>query len=160
MIKINLAKKKTASGQPAGKKSSETLFGRFTQKVDTEQLRDFQITKTLLPVIAIGLGWFLLDEYKENEIKRLNILVQNTRIEQAKLKTSLKEVENYEETRKEYDKYDFTIRTKIKTIKKLVTDRKKSPRMLFLLSELIPKDVWLTKFNILGRGSFPLGKIL
>ena len=49
------------------------------------------------------------------------------------------------------EKDEFTIRTKIETIEKLVEERKRATSSLLKLSEFIPEEVWIKSLTVTDR---------
>jgi Tfp pilus assembly protein PilN len=102
----------------------------------------------MLPFIVGVAATYMLDSYKEDEINKIQKLIEKHAAEGRKLQTEVAKFKGYEGIKKALDEDETTIRTKLDTIQKLTETRAEPVKMLSLLSTSIPKDVWLTEYRI------------
>ena len=77
MIKINLALRKQAAALEAKKESGGGGTLSSFQQINVDSAKEFfkdpQVRKALLAVIVIGMGWYLLDGYKDDQIAKVDV---------------------------------------------------------------------------------------
>ncbi len=148
MIKINLATKKQASyAMGEGRESgTQTFLGRIP--ISKEDLEDIPLRKIFLSIIACLMGGFILDDLKSSKIQNVDKEIVAKQEIFEKLKKSSKKTKSIDKIKKQMERDEFVIRTKIETIQKVILDRRQTAEMLISLSELIPKEVWLSRFNV------------
>ena len=146
MIKINLASKKSGSG--GGSSAMSKLGDSFTQ-FDMEKLKEFPIKKIALPLFAGLFASYLLDGYKVQEIKKINLAIEKVDAENKKLTQENAKSKDYEVLKKQFDEDEKVIRTKLDTIQNLMSDRAAPAKMMMALTSAIPNDVWLSELKIM-----------
>jgi len=144
MIKINLASRKQAVAADANAGKTGLLLGGMR----LEELRELPIRRYVLALIVVFMANYLLDEYKQDELKKVGTVLTALRLEQTKIQTELGKTKGFEEIKKQLDADEFTMRTKIETIEKLIADRQTPSRVLVALSTAIPSEVWLSNFRV------------
>ena len=150
MIRINLARKKTPSYAVGASRSAEgaglsALSGAFEGGA-----------KNLLPIlmtlglpISVGYGATLyLDSYIEQKTAEIQKSITDRGKEKEKLQKELQSVKGYEEIKKQLERNSYVIRNKIDTIERLIQDRDFSSKSMMVLAQSLPKEVWITDFNI------------
>lgn len=152
MIKINLALKKQpglsapGGGGSGGKFDLRTLTSKL--KLDPELLKEIPFKKFVPPIVIALMANFTFENWKESEIAKLQDQIA---VEQAKMPALTKEAEkikSYEDLKKEIDRDELTIRTKIETIQKLVAGRSEPSKLLVVLSKSMSPDVWINNFRL------------
>ena len=157
MIKINLATKKQpglagpsgggGAGAGGGKFDFAQLIARF-KSLDPEMFKDLPVKKVVPPLVIAVTAWFVFESYKDAEIKKVNDRVVLEQAKMPALEKKAKKIKTYEDLKKEIDRDEQTIRTKIDTIQKLIAGRGEPAKMLVVLSKSIPDDVWLSNFAL------------
>lgn len=162
MIKVNLALRKTAGGST----SRSTGFSGISKidlqtfksmRLDPELLKDLPIRKTVLPLVVGVLASFTLESYKEGELKKLNDQIAVLDGEKPKLQGEANKLKTYEELKKNLEADEFTIRTKIDTIQKLIAGRAIPPKLLVSVAQALPEEVWLAEFQVKESDIFLTG---
>ena len=156
MIKINLALRKQPVGGGGGvaKTGSMASLGSFDLsslkglKIDTEALKDLPLRKVALPLIIGALASFTLDNYRDSELKALDAQMEVLAAEKPKLEAEANKIKQYEGVKKDLEADEFTIRTKIETIRKLVAGRTVPPKLLLALASTMPEEVWISGFKM------------
>jgi Tfp pilus assembly protein PilN len=64
------------------------------------------------------------------------------------LQANLNKFKVYETTKKQLEKDEVSIKTKLETLRKLVLNRNSHVKVLLAISGIVPKDVWLTSLKI------------
>src|SRR4051812_7145125 len=123
MIRINLAARKqgAVSGGSVREIKGPTLL---TSPMDAlGGLRELPIKKVVLLLLVIIVGNYVLGDYKDGEIKKLDAELATMRQEQTKLNADLAKTKGYEDIKKVLDADELTLRTKIETIQTLLNGR-------------------------------------
>jgi Tfp pilus assembly protein PilN len=149
MIRINLATRKQGSSVVQEAKSinlNAQGFRDLSGRLDG--LKELPIKKYALMVAVGVMATYLLDTYREDELKK--VADENTRLtaEQTKLQADLAKTKGYEDIKKGLDEDEKILRTKIDTIQQLLKDRQTPPKLLGALPGAMPKDLWLTNFKL------------
>ncbi|MGZ3687096.1 MAG: PilN domain-containing protein [Bdellovibrionota bacterium] len=144
MIKINLALKKG----PVGSTDNKPDFKNAFRSIDFGILRELPLKKIALTLSVAVLSSYVLDDYKQKELMKLDTSIQQFSSEQSKLRAELAKTKGYEEVKRQLDADEVMIRTKIETIQKLIADRAVLPKVLLTLSGGIPTEVWLSDFKV------------
>ncbi len=148
MIKVNLASRKQAGfSGGAGEGTSANPF-TMIKNVSAEELKEF-------PLVGIGLalavyfgGTWYLNSYKEEKIAEVNVKIRGVESEISAINAELASSKGFEQQKKSLETDEFTIKTKIEIIEKLVSGRKDSLKLMKNLSELLPSKLWLSTFNL------------
>ncbi len=153
MIKINLALRKQsgAGASDAGKTGTGAFAlptGVSRMTLDIDQLKDLPIKSMVICLAVSAIAWYLSTTYKEEEMQKLADIQAKVSEERARLEEEIKKYKSFDEVKKSIDQDEFTLRTKIDTIQKLIADRSSPPRLMLSLALSIPKDVWLTELKI------------
>src|SRR4051812_7452333 len=95
MIRINLAKRKQAAsvGDPSGS-------SRKAKGANLDQLKELPIRKIALPLLVGIIASHLFDQYREEEIKKLESTTSKINAEVAKLQSEMSKTKNIESTEK------------------------------------------------------------
>jgi hypothetical protein len=155
VIRINFAaRKQTGGGGGGGGTKTGTIITGFDLsnisrfKVDFEALKELPLKQSLLPVVVGVLAGYALESYKESEISKLDKSIEEVNILKPKLQEDIAKLKNYEQLKKSLDGDEALIRGKIETIQKLIAGRSSPAKLLGGLSTAIPKEVWLSEFQI------------
>lgn len=145
MIKINLALRKRAAAVGA----SEKAGGGFSiPKFDSEVFKEPQLRKLALGLIVLVMASYAIDEVKTDQLHKLDQDIEKVQADNNKAKAELAKTAGYDALKKQIDDDEKLIRTKLETIQKLMADRQVPPKLLLSLSNMIPKDVWLSDFTL------------
>ncbi|MCM2321643.1 MAG: PilN domain-containing protein [Oligoflexia bacterium] len=164
MIKINLAARKQAVGTTSG--SKVTGLGSFHLDLGNlggalERFKDAELhkplRKALLPVIVAVLASFTVDSFKASEVKKVDEQLATVNAKKPPLQAEIAKSSAYEELKKSLEADEFTIRTKIETIQKLVEGRGIGSKILISLAASMPDHVWLSDFRIKDSQAAILG---
>lgn len=155
IIKINLALKKSSIGSSVPVTSTSGLQGLLS-KFKLSQGKSITLTtetKTLVIQISLlllvaYLGNYYVTDYKQ---KQMDVLAATQSDIQSKLKlieSEISKTAGYEKLKKDLESDEQLVRKKIETIQKVITNRSDGPQILLKLSEVIPKNVWLTDLQL------------
>ena len=141
MIKINLALRKQAGeGDPAK--------GGAAGKVKLDALKGLPIRKIAIPLIVGVVASYLLDNYKEEEVHKLDLVVTKLNNEGAKYMSDAAKFKDFEPVKKQLDLDENLIRIKLDVIRKLTNGRAPQSKFLIAISNAIPAEVWLNDFKV------------
>lgn len=149
MIKINLALKKQAAGAATGDEKGKGGGVKISRvAIDLDQLKELPIRQIALVVIVFFGGTYFVEDYKTQEITKIDAEIARAGTEKNKLQSEAAKMKGYEDLKKSLESDEKIMRTKIETIQKLIADRQTPPKVLLAIAEAIPKDVWLQDFKI------------
>jgi len=157
MIKINLSLRKHAATSEQPKKGRASIR---SLKIGLEDGKKFPIKKFAPPLIIVILVSMLIETEKEKKMAEATKLFNAVKKQNTQLMTELAKKKGYEEQKRRIDTDEFTMKSKIDIIEKLVSERGQSYTMLKTLSENIPENVWLTSFGRNGKSLFFVGRSL
>ncbi len=146
MIKINLATRKQSASVGSGNAQMSRVAG---MKLDArlDGLKELPWRKAGAVVLLYVVASYGLEDYKTEELGKVEAVIQTHAAEQTRLKAELAKTRDFDELKKSLDADELSLRTKIDTIQQLIRDRQTPPKMLLSLSGSTPKDVWLTDFQ-------------
>ena len=144
MIKINLALRKQAGEADPGKGGAVGSLG----KVNLDAFKGFPIRKVVIPLIVGSVASYLLDNYKEEEIHKLDLIVTKLNNEGAKYMADAAKFKDFEPVKKQLDQDEALIRTKLDVIKRVTSGRAPQSKFLIAISSAIPSEVWLNDFRV------------
>jgi Tfp pilus assembly protein PilN len=156
VIKINLALKKqsavTNTPASAGSESNRNPFAslsKFDLKslktfVNPELLKDPKIRKFSLVIVICAIAAFSVSTYEASQVQKLDDTLTKINADNMKLAGEVAKTKGYEAIKVQLDKDEQILRTKLDTIKKLITDRQIPPKLLLALSNDIPSQLWLS----------------
>jgi Tfp pilus assembly protein PilN len=151
MIKINLATKKRAVNAATGR-------GLDSLRMDSSQLQGLLAQLKELPLkklaFVIGLGFaasVLLDGYKDDMIKAEQAEFDKVIALKPKLEAESNKMKGLQELQKSMESDEKKIRTKLDTIKKLISTRSSAALVLAELAKITPSTVWLSEFSLKGN---------
>lgn len=148
MIKINLATQKQAGFTAGGKASPFSKLGFENLEPILEKLRGLPIKRLLAALAAAIVATIGLNTYESQLLKETDEEMKFLESERDKYQAELSKKTGYEKIKQQLETDEFTIRTKIETIEKLVSDRGQAAELLLQLSEIVPERLWLTDFSI------------
>ena len=143
MIKINLATRRQQAGDHKALKGGA---GGAAQTLGI--LKDLPIRKVALPLMVGFVASYLLDGYKEEQIKKQDVVLTRLNKQGADLTAEAGKTQSYEPLKKALDQDEAMIKTKLDTITKLVADRSTTHKFLFSISNAIPADAWLSELRV------------
>lgn len=141
MIKINLATRKqspVAAARPAAGKLSGNLDG----------LKELPLRKMILLGAVVFLGNMTVEELKDSEVEAVQAVLVQAQSEQAKLRMEAAKVAEYEKMQAQIEADERALRTKIQTIQKLTSERRKTIQMLMAVSNAAPDDLWIREISL------------
>lgn len=156
MIKINLATKKQSGlvqskpGLTIGRFDLSTLLrlkGGGSEATATV-IQELPVRKIVLALVVGVLANYTAESQKEAELKKVQDQIDAITAQIPKLKADADKLKSYEELKKGLEQDEFTIKTKIDTIQKLIAGRNAPPKMLIAMSSSIPSEVWLSELKI------------
>lgn len=148
MIKINLALKKHGVGIIPREKGAGFNFKALSSGMNTDFVKDPLFRKFGLVLVVAIMATYLLDGFKDDELKKLDDLLAKTNEANAKISAQLTKTKGYEGLKKQIDADETTLRTKLDTIKKLITDRQIPPKLMASLSTGTPSELWLSELSM------------
>lgn len=154
MIRINLASRKRSAGvgDPASQKKGPFGLSLGGGSMDMDDLRDLPIKKIVIALVACVVGYYFLEDYKEQELAIVNAQIQQAQAEQSRLQAEVNKTRGYEAIRKQLDEDERILREKIDTIKLLISDRNGSYKILHAFSGLLPEKAWIKAVALKGTG--------
>jgi hypothetical protein len=156
MIKINLAKRKTAnlvspSGDSgdSGLSSMKGLFSRSSGSGSGSGggLKDWPIRSILIALVGIYGAQFYFEAEKTAEIARVDSMIEKLRASQGELQAKLSGSAGFEEVKRNLEADEKLVKTKLETIVRLMEDKQKSVQALKHVSNSIPAEVWLQSLS-------------
>jgi len=157
MIKINLARRKTANiaggGADAGEGGSSALKGLFSRSSSgggssSEGLKDLPIRSILIALVGVYGAQFYFEAEKSAEIAKVDQKIEKLRATQRELQASLAKSTGFEEIKQSLEADEKLVKTKLDTILKLMQDKQGSIQALKNISMSIPAEVWLQSLSI------------
>jgi len=155
MIKINLARRKTANLVSAGNDSGDSrissmksLFSRSSGSGSGEALKDWPIRSILIALAGIYGTQFYFEAEKTSEIARVESTIEKLRASQRELQSKLSGAAGFEEVKRNLEADERLVKTKLDTILKLMEDKQKSIQALKHVSNSIPAEVWLQSLSL------------
>ncbi|MCM2276757.1 MAG: PilN domain-containing protein [Oligoflexia bacterium] len=157
MIKINLARRKQASVATSGGSSGGggvrlPSLGDLKLGISFDRFKEFEmggpVRRAALPVIVGILAAFTLESHKASELKKLNDELAVIAEKKPLLEAEANKIKSYEALKKSLEEDEFTIRTKIDTIQKLVAGRGLTPKILVSLAAGVPEHVWFSELRL------------
>jgi Tfp pilus assembly protein PilN len=175
MIRINLAQKKQASYVGgAGKtgafaslgKSSGSGTGFFSAfKGSVGDSVGPLLLRIVIPAMLCGGAYFGYEYYTEQKIAEMAQETDAINNEKNRIEAELRKIKGYEVVKLELERNELILRTKIQTIEKLIRGRDFTVKSLVVLSQALPREVWLneittteTGFNFRG-GTIEIGLV-
>lgn len=145
MIKINLASRKRSAGVEGKTRSSLFSRGGASNIAQSLPVRSLII----YTVMGLAIQYFVSDAIN-SETATLQAEVDKFQKEQGALNNDISKLAGAEQIKKAIENDEKQIRLKMETIQKLLDARTLPPKIMLSLSQIIPKDVWLTSFTLKG----------
>ncbi len=146
MIKINLATKKQA--ETSDTKTKAGSIGDILARVNLSQINDiFPIRKLIVPLAVAIFANYMVENYIEEEMKKLQSSYEKVTIEGEKWKSDLEKFKVYDSVKVQLDADEIGIKNKLETIKKLLGTRTEAGKIIFSISNGLPSDLWLTELS-------------
>lgn len=147
MIKINFALKKVPAGVSDKTGMTSGMIAGFKTDVNLDILKKIPVAKLVaLVVISVG-AWFFVTTDREENLTRLDAEIADQNNITAKLNEEIAKIAGYEPIKKQLEKDEFTLKTKIETIEKLSSNRLIQYKAAIALSKSISPDIWLTDYS-------------
>ncbi len=171
MIKINLARRKTATIAAAEAEQSgltATVGGLLSgvlrrssgagASASSTTLSDLPIRSILIALIGIYGADFYFESEKAAALQAVEAAIQKERSEQSALQSRLATSKGLEELKRGLEADERLVRTKLEVILKLMQDKQGGVTALRHVSSAIPEEVWLSSlaitsadFNVSGQ---------
>ena len=151
MIKINLATRKRAvatSGTRTGSKTTFTTLTNTFSRMDLSGAKGQPTRRLLINGIAAAAAFWLLQTYKEDELKVWDARIAKQTAEQGQLEADLRKFTNVEDKQKALNGDEQLIRSKMQAIMALTQNRGATPKLLMTVSGGIPKEIWLETIKL------------
>lgn len=164
MIRINLAQTKQASYVGGGKTgsfssaSSAAGGGGFSMKNAFAGAAGGAgglmplVTKIALPAILCVAAYYGYDFYTAEKITEMDQEAASITTEKSRIETELRKIKGYDIVKIELERNELILRTKIQTIERLIRGRDFTVKSLVVLSEALPKEVWLSEIITTEQG--------
>src|SRR4051812_36077254 len=95
MIKINLASRKQ-SGLAGDGRGKQANLGNQFKKIDFSQLQVLPFRKVVLPIVICAGVSFAVDNYMVDEVKKLDVFLEKTNAENAKIQIEVNKLKSYD----------------------------------------------------------------
>jgi hypothetical protein len=154
MIRINLAKKKTATSGGGSTFAASEGSGFSLKSVFEGRGGDVWTVISVIGIplaLAYGANEFY-EEYLQKRTGEVQKQVADRAKEREKLQRELQSVKGYEEIKKQLEQNSAVIRNKINTIEKLIRDRDFATKSLMTLAQSMPKEMWITEYAYSEKG--------
>jgi len=155
MIRINLAQKKQASYLGGSKTASFASGGKTGTMTALRGLMSggaasattTALAKILIPLILSVGAYYAYDYYTGQKLAEMQQEVNTLDQEKTRIQNELRKIKGYEVVKTELERNEMILRTKIQTIEKLILGRDFTVKSLVVLSQSLPKAVWLTDLS-------------
>lgn len=156
MIRINLAQKKQASYVGGTKAGSFATMGKggatsvtltsIKQVFASGSASSFGpiLSKIMVPLVLSVAAYFGYDYYVQQQSDEMQQESETISKEKTRIEAELRKIKGFEVVKGELERNELVIRTKIQTIEKLIRGRDFTVKSLVVLSQSLPKEVWLT----------------
>lgn len=131
----------------ASDKPSDQLAGLLS-RLHLERLQELPLQRFAIPGVLALIAFYTLETYKEDQLKKVNGLLNRAKDDGLTLQTKIAGYKTYDSLKKTLDEDELLIRTKLETIHTLIANRAAPPKLLRGISASIPKEAWLTEFKI------------
>lgn len=145
MITINLALRKQVSA--VGNSKSGGDLSSLTQS-GLNGIKTLPIKKITLPLLAGFAASTWLDNYKDQTLAEYQSRLAAIEMESKNIQKEFSKYKELEKVKKSMDDDEHTIRTKLDTIRLLITDRSRTLSGMIALSKTMPDDVWVSEFRL------------
>jgi Tfp pilus assembly protein PilN len=170
MIKINLATRKTSSVAGQGAGAGAMLAGLFSRgdsgeggatksfanlrfdQLNLEKFGDLPVAKVAIALVVVISAYFVESSMKAHEMAKVELAIAEVKKREEELQRQLSQTKGYDQLKKALDADEMMIKTKITVIRKLIHDRQTPPKLLLTLSNGLPPDVWISKFELADMG--------
>lgn len=161
MIKINLLLKKNHSSSGASLVDDlESALAKIGIKKPKALMQSFDVRAALFQgivlVVMVLIAGFFWSKFKQSQMASLMERRTELTTEVQKIDQEMRKYSGYEVTKKELEDNERLILRKIDTIETLIRERSNGVKLLIGLSEVTPKEVWLTSLNVNEKETFSL----
>lgn len=151
MIKINLASKKRALNAATGRGFEGIKFDSSQFAGIWAQLRELPLKKLGFAFVVCVAATIVIDGYKDDQVKAEQAEYEKVASQKPRLEAESNKIRGLQELQKSMEADEKRIRTKLDTIKKLMSDRSGAALVLEELAKITPANVWLSEFNMKGN---------
>ena len=154
MIRINLAKRKTASLAAEQGSAGGGLLSRLRASLRGGRsggggsLAEWPIRSLVIALVAVYGSQFFFENEKASALAELDAQVEKLRQAQQELQSKLAQRAVLEERLKEFAANESLVKTKLDTITQLMEGRQAGVLALRSLSSSIPAEVWLQSLSL------------
>ncbi len=148
MIKVNLNRR---SGTSAGRTSTIKTGGGggFSYADFKEKIERYNgFVKVIGAFVAYNLVSGFVDDIKADLMKKMNYSIQKVNADIAQIKASAMQFQDYAAKKAQLENDAKAYRQKLEVLSTVMEGRSIPAKMLLQISQTIPKDVWLTDFNV------------
>lgn len=154
MIKINLASKKKSGASTGTQGGGGGGFNLSLDKLKMDgalgDLKKLPFKKYVVYVAFAILATFISNDFKDGQIKALDVQVEKLNAEKPKLTAEANKMKGLEDLQKSMDSDEKVIRTKLDTIQTLISDRAVTSQILQEMIRITPSEVWLNSISLKG----------
>ena len=142
MIKVNLLRRPKKSGGLALKLPAAFRFGE-----GDAQSRN-KLRQLVVVVLFCALIQYLWVDYQDSEVKKVEAQLEKTNQELATVRQQLAKSQELETIKAQLEGDEKTLKTKLDTLTKLMSERATSFKALKSVSLLLPKEIWVKKVEL------------
>lgn len=155
MIRINLASKKRAvatdnsrSFAGTGKQTVMTSLTDSFSRMDLEGLKSPPVRRLIVNGLAAVAAYWLLETYKEDELKLWDEAIAKQVTEQQALEVEIRKYTNVDEKQKTLKSDEQLLKSKMEAVSALTENRQVPPKVLMTLSSGVPREIWLESIKL------------
>ena len=156
MIRINLAQKKQAAYISGSRTGSFVPGAKGDSGGGGFSLKNFfggsgssslvsMLTKIAVPAVLCVISYFGYDFYINQKLSEMAQESEMLTKEKSRIETELRKIKGFEVVKVELERNELILRTKIQTIEKLIRGRDFTVKSLVVLSDALPREVWLNE---------------
>jgi Tfp pilus assembly protein PilN len=121
--------------------------GGGSSNVLTPENKTLLIQIVLLLLVAYA-GNFYVTDYQQKQLRALDSSRADLQSKLRLIDSEIGKTAGYEKLKKDLEADELQVRKKIETIQKVITNRSDAPKILLRVSDVIPKNVWLTDLKV------------
>jgi Tfp pilus assembly protein PilN len=169
MIRINLALRKGPAGAAAAGASAasgkgpfaglEALLSGLSSKSGgaTTQGAGRELAREVLMRIVLVVGVYfagneMLTSWKAEELGKVQGEIASLTSEVSRLDAEIAKRAQVEQEKKRIEEFELILKSKLDTIDRLMAGRESASRILRDLAGMLPKEVWLSAFQVDSKG--------
>lgn len=166
MIKVNLNRKgKSTGGTGAtaltgmmkgmlGKGGSGQGIGGIKEKIE----QNSGIVKVIATLLFLNFISQFIDDFKAQEIKKVQSVISKVESEVTQIKTAASKFQDYSQKKAQLENDAKMLRQKLTVLSTVMEGRTVPARILIQISQVIPKNVWLSSFQLSNKDATFFGQ--